>query len=292
MKSNEDKSIRLYNGDCLEVMDKLIAEGVKVDAIITDPPYGTTACKWDSIIPFNDYVEILDKGKIHIEYEEESVLRYVKNGTPYYIAKQIFDRDKKMGMWSYLNKLIKPNGAIVLFGIEPFSSALRISNIKNYKYDWVWNKSRKTGHLQAKKRPMVKNELISVFYKKQPTYQPQGTVACYRTKKNTQGRKQSNIYGKVPTIDEHIQTFTNYPHTVLTIANEHNVGTHPTQKPVALMEYLIKTYTNENETVLDFTMGSGSTGVACKNLNRNFIGIELDKGYFDIAKKRIESVAK
>ena len=235
--------INLMLGDCLERMKEI--ESGSVDMILTDPPYGTTACKWDSIIPLEP-------------------------------------------MWEQLKRIIKPNGAIVLFGAEPFSSALRVSNIKNYKYDWVWEKTRKTGHLQAKKRPMVKHELISVFYKRQPTYNAQGLVSCDIVKRNTSGRIKSEVYGKVPSQKEHLQKHTNYPNMIVKVASEHNVGTHPTQKPVALMEYLIKTYTNESETVLDFTMGSGTTGVSAKNLNRKFIGIEMDEGYFNIAKKRID----
>ena len=232
----------ILHGDCLELM-KDIPNG-SIDAIITDPPYQTTACKWDIMIPFDL-------------------------------------------MWEQLNRIIKPNGAIVLFGSEPFSSSLRMSNIKNYKYDWVWEKSRKTGHLQAKKRPMSKHELVHIFYKKQPTYNPQGVIDCDIVKKNTKGRIKSEVYGKVPNKKEHIQKSTNYPNMIIKFSSEHNVGTHPTQKPVALMEYLIKTYTNEGETVLDFTMGSGTTGVACVNTNRKFIGIEKDDKYFEIAKNRI-----
>jgi DNA modification methylase len=235
--------IDLRKGDCLEIM-KTIPDG-SIDAVITDPPYGTTACKWDSVIDFDL-------------------------------------------MWEQLNRIIKPNGAIVLFGSEPFSSALRMSNIKNYKYDWIWEKSRKTGHLNAKKMPLMINENISVFYKKQPTYNPQGLIKCNKIKKNTEGRKKANVFGDTLK-DEHLQTKTNYPTRIIKFANEHNVGKHPTQKPVPLMEYLIKTYTNENETVLDFTMGSGTTGVASKNLNRNFIGIEMDDIYFNIAKERINN---
>ena len=228
--------INLINGDCLEEMDKLIEQGVKVDAIITDVPYGTTACKWDSIIPFDE-------------------------------------------MWQKLNKLIKPNGAIVLFGNEPFSSALRMSNIKNYKYDWYLEKENISNYLNAKKQPMRKIEVAIVFNSK--LYNPQGLKPLNKIKKRGSGSKTNNKHGT-----ENFQEFTNYPNNLIPFKRE--LGFHPTQKPVSLMEYLIKTYTNENETVLDFTMGSGSTGVACKNTNRNFIGIELDKGYFDIAKKRIE----
>ena len=246
----------LYQGDCLEVMDRLIEEGIKVDAIITDIPYGTTACKWDSIIPFNE-------------------------------------------MWLRLNKLIKINGGIVLFGTEPFSSALRMSNIKNYKYDWVWEKSRPVGHLVAKYRPMQNNELISIFSKqnKKINYYP---IKTKRDKIRLDNRKKGNASGKCQHMNfkssEKKTTLYNsmHPRTVLKIDSEHNVGKnkHPTQKPVELMEYLIKTYTNEGDTVLDFTMGSGSTGVACKNLGRNFIGIELDEEYFNIAKERIGRIVK
>ena len=232
--------IDLIKGDCLEVM-KTIESG-SIDAIITDPPYGTTACKWDSVIDF----EL---------------------------------------MWGQLNRIIKPNGAIVLFGSEPFSSALRMSNIKNYKYDWVWIKEQGTGFLNSKKQPLRNNEQISVFYKKQPTYNPQMRTGFkpYKTKK---GGLTDN-YAKDSA--ESVTTESNgerYPLNTLNFTRDNNKQ-HPTQKPIELMEYLIKTYTKENETVLDFTMGSGSTGVACKNTNRNFIGIEQDEKYFNIAKERI-----
>ena len=248
--------LNLINGDCLEEMDKLIAQGVKVDAIITDPPYGTTACKWDSIIPFDE-------------------------------------------MWERLNKLIKPNGAIVLFGSEPFSSALRMSNIKNYKYDWVWDKKLSTGFLNVEIMPLKRHELISVFgldnmrnmeYNKQ--MQRRITI---RDNKPT-GRDISNGDGK-STYGKHHSVGGEYdsrsPTSIIEISNaDRNNRVHPTQKPVKLMEYLIKTYTNENETVLDFTAGSFSTGVAAVNTNRNFIGIELDKKYFDIGVKRVDVANK
>ena len=239
--------IDLHKGDCLEVMDKLIAEGVKVDTIITDPPYGTTACKWDSVIPFPE-------------------------------------------MWLRLNKLIKPNGAIVLFGSEPFSSALRMSNIKNYKYDWVWEKNLKTGNLNAKRMPMGGHELVHIFAKKSPTYNPQKRKRTNEVKSGNKKNSKTSVYGSQKEEYTDNQSDLINPDTIIkNIKCVHNSSgkVHPTQKPVALMEYLIKTYTNENELVLDFTMGSGTTGVACKNLNRNFIGIELDSNYFDIAKGRI-----
>ena len=234
--------IELIQGDCLEKMKDI--PGGSIDMVLTDPPYGTTACKWDSIIPFDE-------------------------------------------MWERLNRLIKPNGAIVLFGSEPFSSALRMSNIKNYKYDWVWNKPRGTGFQIVKYKPLNSFENILVFGTGgKVTYNPQMRErAKPRISKNKGTTKQMLISnGKEYTATKALKK--RYPITSLYYSNENNKEKqHPTQKPVTLMEYLIKTYTNEGETVLDFTMGSGTTGVACKNLNRNFIGIELDSEYFKIAEK-------
>ena len=228
---------KLYKGDCLEVMDRLIEEGIKVDMILTDPPYGTTACKWDSVIPFDE-------------------------------------------MWSRLNKLIKFNGAIVLFGSEPFSSNLRIGNIKNYKYDWVWNK-RPVNFLNAKRQPLREVENIMVFNSK--IYNPQGLIYKERINKRSNSTETNSKHGL-----SNKSYYTNYPRQILKFIGER--GLHPTQKPVALLEYLIKTYTDEGELVLDFTMGSGSTGVACINTNREFIGIELNEKYFNIAKDRLENI--
>tara|TARA_R110002153_G_scaffold269080_1_gene434445 strand:- start:470 stop:1180 length:711 start_codon:yes stop_codon:yes gene_type:complete len=228
--------IDLIWGDCLLEM-KNIKSG-SVDAIICDPPYGTTACKWDSVIPF----EL---------------------------------------MWEQLNRIIKPNGAIVLFGSEPFSSALRMSNIKNYKYDWVWHKKTSANVAVAKYQPLKTHEIVSVFGKK---YIPQMVKGKMRMKGGKAKSGEAN--GSLKPV--YYKSDLYFPKSVLDIKTER--GFHPTQKPVALMEYLIKTYTNEGETVLDFTMGSGSTGVACKNLNRSFIGIEMDDKYFEIAKERIENI--
>ena len=224
--------IELYNADCLEQMNH-IADG-SVDAIICDPPYGTTACKWDNVIPFDL-------------------------------------------MWEQLNRVIKPNGAIVLFGSEPFSSTLRVSNLKDYKYDWVWQK-RPVNFLNAKKQPLRKTERISVFGGK--IYNPQGLIYKPRINKRTNSTETNGLHGK-----SNKSEYTNYPTDVLEYIGER--GLHPTQKPLKLMEYLIKTYTNEGELVLDFTMGSGTTGVACVNLNREFIGIEKDADIFNTAKSRI-----
>ena len=244
----------IYNGDCLEVMDRLIEEGIKVDCIITDPPYGTTACKWDSIIPFEQ-------------------------------------------MWDRINKLIKNGGAIVLFGNEPFSSYLRISNIKNYKYDWVWDKHIPRNFLNAKIMPMQKHENIMIFNcKGKENYHPQMIKREKSVKvRNYAKNNKDSAYKLNKDGTDNVERTYEYrnPDTIIIGKWEANKGKlHPTQKPISLMEYLIKTYTNENEIVLDFTMGSGSTGVACMNTNRKFIGIELDENYFEIAKNRIEESLK
>ena len=322
-----EATIDLKHGDCLELM-KDIPDG-SVDMILCDLPYGTTACKWDSGIPFEP-------------------------------------------MWKQYNRIIKNNGAIVLFGSEPFSSLLRLSNIDMFRYDWIWEKPNGSGFLSAKKAPLKNHEIISVFYldKAEVTGRSEkfknlrDWFYSERLKTGLSTKEINNILGNrmsghyftkgvqftIPTeenykklqatgyfqkpYDEIKSEFDNlandceitynpqmskgkpytckqgrlaevvtgmsvgksthitksdgkrYPKTVLKFNKE--TGSHPTQKPVALLEYLIKTYTNEGETVLDFTMGSGSTGVACINTNRNFIGIELDKGYFDIAEKRIK----
>lgn len=245
--------IKLYNNDCIEVMKQLISEGVTVDCIITDLPYGTTPCPWDVVIPFED-------------------------------------------MWECINKIIKPNGAIVLFGQEPFSSLLRISNIKNYKYDWIWKKERLTNVFQVKRRPGKVVENISVFYKKQPTYHPQKTKHNGPLRTNKIGDNAGfsiTQTGSGTKPIEYNDDGTRYPLQIIEFNRDsmYEEKYHPTQKPIELLEYLIKTYTDEGEIVLDFTMGSGSTGVACQNLNRKFIGIELDKNYFDIATERIQKLS-
>ena len=249
--------IELHNADCLEAM-RLMEDG-SIDAIITDPPYGTTACKWDSVIDF-------------------------------------------ALMWEQLNRIIKKNGAIVLFGSEPFSSALRMSNIKNYKYDWIWQKTMPSGMVTSKFMPMKYHEIISVFVNEgKPVFNKQmaerSEIGKKRLKKSGRILNGSKSKGSHVSKDSLSGTYSQYdknkvnPKTILnfkSVPNCNGTKLHPTQKPVLLMEYLIKTYTNENETVLDFTMGSGSTGVACLNTDRRFIGIEQDEAYFEIAKKRIE----
>ena len=234
--------MELIHGDCLEEMDKLIEKGVKIDMVLTDPPYGQTYCKWDSVISFEK-------------------------------------------VWEKIDKLTKTNSPIVMFGIEPFSSFLRISNIKNHKYDLICEKPQGINPLLAKKQPLNNIEYIHVFYKKQPTYNPQfedgKPYRMVRDKKERFCEVNNHTYKETKTINEGKR----YPKRVLKFSRE--IGLHPTQKPVKLLEWLIKTYTNESDLVLDFTMGSGSTGVACINTNRKFIGIEKEEKYFEIAKERI-----
>lgn len=194
-------------------------------------------------------------------------------------------------LWKQYKRIIKDNGAIVLFGAEPFSSKLRMSNPKMYRYDWIWEKTKYSNFLCLKKQPARNYENICIFYKKQPTYNPEMLKGKpYIDKRNgikKQGHQQEyGIKNFVPIENKGER----YPNCIIHFSNGNNKNVHPTQKPVPLLEYLIKTYTNEGETVLDNCMGSGSTGVACMNTNRNFIGIELDKNYFEIAKKRIEDV--
>ena len=237
--------IELIQGDCLEKM-KDIPDG-SINFILCDLPYGTTACKWDVVIPFEP-------------------------------------------MWEQYKRIIKDRGAIALFGSEPFSSYLRMRNIKQFKYDWVWNKKLAGNGILAKRQPLKIHELVHIF--NSGVYFPQKTKGKLRAKM-TSGIKTCEINGGdgVKGADEYLSD-EYYPVSI----QEYGIGNlrrgrlHPTQKPVELLEYLIKTYTLECETVIDNCMGSGSTGVACVNLNRNFIGIELDHEYFKIAEKRINGI--
>jgi DNA modification methylase len=241
--------IQLIKGDCIENMKHL--RDSSIDMILCDLPYGTTACKWDVIIPFEE-------------------------------------------IWKQYERVVKPNGAILLFGQEPFSSSMRISNIKDYKFDIIWNKKFASNFAQAKKRPMNIQENICVFYKKQPTYNPSMTKRD-KPIKATSGSTFSEVsmVKNFNNIDNKIYDF-KYPESIVLfpriLGSSKEKTKHPTQKPVALFEYLIKTYTNENDTVLDNCMGSGTTGVACVNTNRNFIGIEIQDDYFKISQERINNI--
>ncbi len=197
-------------------------------------------------------------------------------------------------LWKHYNRIIKDNGAIVLFSQMPFTAQLVLSNPKMFRYEWVWQKSKCTGFMNAKKMPLKSHENICVFYKKLPTYNPQGVVTGVSIKTGRSRKGNSRNYGQTGCGNpEYVQTTSGYPKDIICFSNPSNKGhLHSNQKPVALLEYLIKTYTNEGDVVLDNCMGSGSTGVACVNTNRKFIGIELDRGYFDIAVKRIAEAEK
>ena len=251
--SKEQERIKLYNADCLEILKTLPDKSV--DLILQDPPYNTTACKWEW-----DIITKIDE------------------------------------FWAEWKRVIKDNGAIVMTASQPFTSKLVMSNLKMFKYEWVWEKNTGAGFIHAKNRPLKRHENIIVFSngsmghksllgEKRLIYNPQGLIKEIKIGKNgisgtTIGKRPSNK-------DNNVSEYKNYPTTILKINND--TGLHPTQKPVALMEYLIKTYTNEGDTVFDGFMGSGSTLVACKNLNRKGIGIELDEKYFKIAEERINN---
>ena len=244
--------MNLIHGDCLEAMQGLPDNSI--DLVLTDMPYGTTACKWDAV---------LDLALV----------------------------------WKQLKRLSKPTTPCVLFASQPFTSVLGSSNLAMLKYDWVWQKSRATGHLNAKKMPMKDKEDILVFYEALPVYNPQGLLSTDIQRTNSKsgqsigaGKSAIAVVSGGLSDKPYQQTSTNYPRQVLKFASEGST-VHPTQKPVLLLEYLIKTYTNPSMTVLDFTMGSGSTGVACANTGRNFVGIEKDLTYFEIAKSRIAKAA-
>jgi site-specific DNA-methyltransferase (adenine-specific) len=247
-------NVQLFKGDCLEIMDELIERGVKVDCIITDLPYQTTSLKWDVIIPFDL-------------------------------------------MWKRINKLIKKDRNILLFAQEPFTSALIQSNLKQFKYKTICQKTKPTGFPMANYRPLKSFEELILFTdnpctytksKREGVYNPQGLIRRDKhiKRKNSTHLETSSNGGNME--KEYTSKFTNYPRDIITYSNGKKKAIHPCEKDIELMEYIIKTYSNENEVVLDFTMGSGSTGVACLNANRKFIGIEKDDNYFEIAKKRIE----
>jgi site-specific DNA-methyltransferase (adenine-specific) len=244
----------LMHGDCLEKMTE-IPDG-SVDLILADLPYGMIECTWDSIIPMAP-------------------------------------------LWDHYWRVLKPKGIVALFGSEPFSSQLRMNQFEYYKYDWIWVKSRPTGFQHAKNRPMKRHEIVSVFSRAKMgheqllkdlrmPYNPQGLSSCEKLIKGALRKFGGIIKSRPSHINDYVSEYTNYPDSVLNFDSASD-NYHPTQKPVDLLEYLIRTYTNEGDTILDNVMGSGSTGVACKSSDRNFIGIERNEKYFHLAKQRIES---
>jgi site-specific DNA-methyltransferase (adenine-specific) len=241
---------KLWQGDCLELMPFI--PDASVDMILCDLPYGTTQCKWDSVIPMAP-------------------------------------------LWAQYKRIAKPSAAIVLTAAQPFTTALIASNLQDFRYCWYWNKSGVTGFANAKRQPLRCVEDVAVFYRKSPLYNPQGLRMFGKTVNKgktaggatVQGEHVGNKRGALRSGADYTQAFTNYPRQVLEIGSERKT-VHPTQKPVALMEYLIRTYTNVGDVVMDNCMGSGTTGVACAQSGRSFIGIERDEKYFQIAKQRVD----
>ena len=233
----------IYKGDCLEILPTI--NDSSVDMIMADLPYGTTACKWDSIIPLEP-------------------------------------------LWKELNRISKPNAAMVFNAAQPFTTTLATSNMSNFRYEWIWEKSQGTNPMNVKVMPLKSHENILVFYNKKPTYNPQMWYSTPYSGFSSEQSKIGEVYGSAKSRHRDNPEGSRYPKTILKFKQEK--GLHPTQKPVGLMEYLIQTYTNKGDVVLDPTMGSGTTGVACINTDRKFIGIEREKKYFDVAKDRIEKL--
>ena len=233
--------VNLHLGDCLDILPTLADNSV--DMVLVDLPYGTTACKWDSIIPLNK-------------------------------------------LWEQYHRICKKNGAMVFTAAQPFTTILAASNIENFRYEWIWEKPQGTNPMNAKVMPLKSHENILVFYRTKPTYNPQMWYSTPYSGFSSETSKIGEVYGKAQSKHRDNPDGSRYPKTILKFKQEK--GLHPTQKPVELMEYLIKTYTNEGDTVLDNTMGSGSTGVAAVRCKRNFIGIEMDSEYYQVAEKRIQ----
>ena len=232
--------VDLHLGDCLDILQTLPDDSI--DMVMVDLPYGTTACKWDSIIPL-DF------------------------------------------LWEQYNRICKKNAAMLFTSAQPFTTTLASSNINNFRYEWIWEKPQGTNPMNAKVMPLKSHENILVFYRSKPTYNPQMWYSTPYSGFSSDTSKIGEVYGNQQSKHRDNPEGSRYPKTVLKFKQEK--GLHPTQKPVGLMEYLIKTYTNEGDTVLDNTMGSGTTGVACVNCNRSFVGIEMDKKYYQISKERV-----
>ena len=232
--------VRLLQGDCLEVMSQLGDNSVSM--VLADLPYGTTACKWDSIIPLDE-------------------------------------------LWKHYYRICKKDGAMVFTAAQPFTTLLAASNLKHFRYEWIWEKPQGTNPMNAKVMPLKSHENVLVFYRKKPTYNPQMWYSTPYGGFSSETSKIGEVYGSAASKHRDNPEGSRYPKTVLRFKQEK--GLHPTQKPVEMMEYLIRTYTNKGDTVLDNTMGSGTTGVACVRTGRNFVGIEREEQYFKIAEERI-----
>lgn len=301
MKVHEGNEYELYMGDCLEVMRNLPAQSV--DAVICDPPYGVTNCAWDSVIPFTWHIK--DGSKVLYEADFLNPNRFHDDRVEM-IAIDYWKEHKRPGMWQAIKHVIKPRAAVVLFGSQPFTSALVMSNPQWFKYCWVWDKKLAGNFLNANRTPLMVTEDVAVFGDGQTVYNPQMSKGKGRLKGGNPFRVggKGSPYGKLKDSAFHFSNLY-YPRNILEFTNGNRTnndnGYHPTQKPVDLLRYLVRTYTNEGDTVLDFTCGSGSTGVACMNEGRKFIGIdnghcEKDGRYHewawvDVAHERIANAA-
>lgn len=281
------EDIQLIEGDCLSELDFL--EDNSIDLVVCDLPYGVTRAKHDVIIPMEDYIEYEIRNKIKKITLEEYLLLEFKKGTPYSDALAFFNKNKKEGLWSKYNRVVKENGAVILFSQDKFTSYLMQSNLKNHRYNLIWEKlGQSSGFLNANKMPLRNHEDICVFYKKLPTYNPQKVKGKPNHSRGSSKKPlKNNNYGELLFVDnlEKLGDM-KHPKSILSFSKEHP-PVFATQKSTELCEWLIKSYSNEGETILDNCMGSGTTGMACINTNRKFIGIEKDSDNFKLAESRI-----
>lgn len=280
--SDELNLNQIYNIDCLEGMQKI--KDKSIDMILCDLPYGTTRNKWDSIIPLTSTITLIHQNKkITMDFEQYQIYCF-NQGISMNDCLDNWNKNSIQGLWDYYQRIIKDDGVIILTASQPFTSILVNSNLKMFKYSWVWKKSLKTNFLNAKKQPLRNHEDILVFYRKFKTYNPQGLELGFISG----GNKPTGSYNAWNSgTKKHQQTHTNYPASVLEIANPNQGSLHPTQKPLELFEYLIKTYSNAGDIILDTCMGSGTTAISCLQTERHFLGFEKDETYFNIAQNRI-----
>lgn len=280
---------KIYQGDCLELMPKYV-DDKSINLIFADLPYGTTQCKWDSIIPLNWHVNGLEK--------KDFLIEQMIHGIPYKESLENWKIRRKGGLWQHYERIIKDDGIILLFAQTPFDKVLGASNLSMLRYEWIWEKTAATGHLNAKKMPMKAHENILVFYKNKSkkegfkrTYNPQKTSGHERKVSKAEHKencRESEVYNKGQKNTTYDST-ERYPRSVLTFpTDKQKENLHPTQKPIALIEYMIKTYTNEGDLILDNTAGSGTTGLGAENLNRNYIMMEKDPEHYKTAVERLK----
>lgn len=287
----EIKGQELYYDDCFNTFP--IIPDKSIDAIIADMPFGTTNCKWDVVLPLNDYVKV---GK-HFLSKDKYYLENFMHGLKKEDIDILWNNNKKHGLWHHYERIIKDDGVIILFAQTPFDKVLGSSNLKLLRYEWIWEKTQATGYFNAKIMPMKAHENILVFYKKPPKYNPQKTTGHKPINTYTKKMEVCNkteIYGKVKRDISGGGDTDRYPRSVQVFASDKQInklnGTiHSTQKPLALLEYLVKTYTNEGDLILDNCMGSGTTNLACLKLNRRSIGIEKDEKIFNNAVNRLNN---